>query len=82
MLLHACIYGRHLKTLAVGVNMRTLRTNIQYDSANLTNSCPTIAAHTVIIHGTRHWAGNWEEYSDLDIMQMMGRAVSFLVLVL
>ncbi|KAF8315130.1 P-loop containing nucleoside triphosphate hydrolase protein, partial [Clavulina sp. PMI_390] len=32
-------------------------------------------AHTVIIHGTRHWGGSsWEEYSDLDIMQMIGRA--------
>lgn len=34
-----------------------------------------VAAHTVIIHGTRHWAGEWEEYSDLDVMQMIGRAV-------
>ena len=35
-----------------------------------------IAAHTVIIKGVKLFQTNgWQEYSDLDIMQMMGRAV-------
>jgi ATP-dependent DNA helicase HFM1/MER3 len=35
-----------------------------------------LAAHTVVIHGTKQWAGSWVEYNDLDIIQMIGRAVS------
>ncbi|KAF8334682.1 uncharacterized protein EI90DRAFT_3121120 [Cantharellus anzutake] len=32
-------------------------------------------AHTVVIHGTVHWADTqWEEYSSLEVMQMIGRA--------
>ncbi|KZT52720.1 P-loop containing nucleoside triphosphate hydrolase protein [Calocera cornea HHB12733] len=32
-------------------------------------------AHTVVIKGTRQWSDKgWAEYSDLDIMQMIGRA--------
>ncbi|KAF9516347.1 hypothetical protein BS47DRAFT_677419 [Hydnum rufescens UP504] len=31
-------------------------------------------AHTVVIHGTKQWAGSWVEYNDLDIIQMIGRA--------
>jgi len=35
-----------------------------------------LPAHTVIIKGVEAWDnGEWREYSDLDIMQMMGRAV-------
>jgi hypothetical protein len=35
------------------------------------------AAHTVIIKGVKLFQANaWQEYSDLDIIQMMGRAVS------
>lgn len=35
-----------------------------------------LPAHTVIIKGVETWGnGEWREYSDLDIMQMMGRAV-------
>jgi Helicase conserved C-terminal domain len=35
-----------------------------------------LPAHTVIIKGVETWDnGEWREYSDLDIMQMMGRAV-------
>lgn len=56
--------------------------SLPYHSEDLQSSCSqlhhTVAAHTVVIHGTRHWAGAWEEYSDLDIMQMIGRAVSLL----
>ncbi|EJU00681.1 P-loop containing nucleoside triphosphate hydrolase protein [Dacryopinax primogenitus] len=32
-------------------------------------------AHTVVIKGTKQWTDKgWAEYSDLDVMQMMGRA--------
>ena len=35
-----------------------------------------LPAHTVIIKGVETWDnGEWREYSDLDVMQMMGRAV-------
>lgn len=35
-----------------------------------------LPAHTVIIKGVETWDnGDWREYSDLDVMQMMGRAV-------
>ena len=35
------------------------------------------AAHTVIIKGVKLFQANaWQEYSDLDVIQMMGRAVS------
>ena len=35
------------------------------------------AAHTVVIKGVKIYQGNGsQEYSDLDIMQMLGRAVS------
>ncbi len=34
-----------------------------------------LPAHTVVIKGTKFWHGpGWEEYSDIDIQQMMGRA--------
>jgi replicative superfamily II helicase len=34
-----------------------------------------LPAHLIIIKGTNHYInGKYEEYSDLDIMQMMGRA--------
>lgn len=35
-----------------------------------------LAAHTVVIKGTQMWSGAaWTEYCDLDVMQMLGRAV-------
>ena len=38
-----------------------------------------VAAHTVIILGTKQWNGvSFVEYSDLDVMQMIGRAVRYL----
>ena len=38
---------------------------------------PHTAAHTVVIKGVKLFQNNAsQEYSDLDIMQMMGRAVS------
>ncbi|KAG8907978.1 Sec63 [Tulasnella sp. 403] len=34
-----------------------------------------LPAHTVVLKGTRMWSGSgWSEYSDLDVMQMLGRA--------
>ena len=39
-----------------------------------------LPAHTVIIKGVETWDnGEWHEYSDLDIMQMMGRAVHHII---
>lgn len=36
-----------------------------------------IAAHTVVIKGVKVFQNNsWKEYSDLDIVQMIGRAVN------
>ncbi|KAG2041892.1 Sec63 Brl domain-containing protein [Suillus americanus] len=47
-------------TLAVGVNLRKV---------------PSVAAHLVVIKGVKLYQnGESKEYSDLDIMQMMGRA--------
>lgn len=40
-----------------------------------------VAAHTVVIKGVKIFQNNAsQEYSDLDIMQMMGRAVSWIFL--
>ncbi|KZS90015.1 P-loop containing nucleoside triphosphate hydrolase protein [Sistotremastrum niveocremeum HHB9708] len=36
-----------------------------------------LPAHTVVIKGTRIWQDTeWKEYSDLDVIQMMGRALT------
>ena len=35
------------------------------------------AAYLVILKGVKIWAdAGWREYTDIDVMQMMGRAVS------
>jgi hypothetical protein len=42
------------------------------------NGCDT-AAHVVVIKGVHTWHNNAsQEYSDLDVMQMLGRAVNLL----
>lgn len=33
-----------------------------------------LPAHTVIIRGTKKWVDSWQETSELDLIQMMGRA--------
>ena len=59
------------KTLAVGVNLRKL-SYAPYGSIFIA----TQAAHTVVVKGVHMYQnGSNVEYSDLDIMQMIGRAV-------
>ncbi|KDQ10599.1 hypothetical protein BOTBODRAFT_190414 [Botryobasidium botryosum FD-172 SS1] len=44
-------------------------------TSTLANLSIIVAAHTVVIKGVKMWQNNtWEEYSDLDILQMLGRA--------
>ncbi|KAF8517515.1 P-loop containing nucleoside triphosphate hydrolase protein, partial [Hysterangium stoloniferum] len=57
-------------TLAVGVN---LRNSLASPSSIHPNKCA--AAHTVVVKGVKTWQnGGWQEYSDLDFIQMIGRA--------
>lgn len=65
------------KTLAVGVNLRKLVHHLNLCS---NYSYVVEAAHTVVIKGVKLYQNNaWLEYSDLDIIQMIGRAVRFRV---
>ncbi|KIO34323.1 hypothetical protein M407DRAFT_218466 [Tulasnella calospora MUT 4182] len=62
-------------TLAVGVNLRKIGFSLK-DAIKRSAYNPSLAAHTVVIKGTQMWAGTlWTEYCDLDIMQMLGRAL-------
>jgi ATP-dependent DNA helicase HFM1/MER3 len=61
------------QTLAVGVNLR------EFHPARRKSCLPTppLAAHIVVIKDVRIFQnGVSQEYSDLDITQMIGRAVS------
>jgi len=63
------------QTLAVGVNLRALLLPIitTYGKAEDRRE----AAHTVVIKGVKLFRdGAMKEYTDLEIMQMIGRAVS------
>lgn len=61
-------------TLAVGVNLRLCRFSYLFTFPLMSI---LIAAHTVVIKGVKMFQPGMGqvEYSDLDIMQMMGRAV-------
>ncbi|KAF8582310.1 P-loop containing nucleoside triphosphate hydrolase protein [Ramaria rubella] len=57
-------------TLAVGVNLREYLIVEPF-----TNLALFPAAHTVVVKGVKMWQnGGWQEYSDLDFIQMIGRA--------
>jgi hypothetical protein len=63
-----------VQTLAVGVNLRACQT---IESLRKLTSLHYSAAHTVVIKGVQIFQNNASvEYSDLDVMQMLGRAVS------
>lgn len=64
-----------LQTLAVGVNLREPGPTLLKGPSRLL--IPPSAAHIVVIKDVRIFQnGVSQEYSDLDIMQMIGRAVS------
>ena len=63
-----------MQTLAVGVNLRELHICLMWKLVPFRRTVP--AAHTVVIKGVKMWQnGGWQEYSDLDFIQMIGRAV-------
>jgi ATP-dependent DNA helicase HFM1/MER3 len=66
------IYSDPAQTLAVGVNLRKCMSI----GGSVINSRSALAAHTVVIKGVKIYHNNlFQEYSDLDVMQMIGRAV-------